>query len=814
MAQELSPEQLRRTFDPLTLGCQTTEELQPLEGIIGQKRAVSALHFGLGIQERGFNIYVAGPPGIGKMTTIQSFIEELARKKEKPTDWCYVNNFDDPYQPRALKLPAGRGKKFQHDIESLIDHARRDVPRGFESEEYSVKRDEIVKDLDRQKIRVRERLEEKAAEKGLALEATPLGIAVIPVSGGKPLKESEFQTLPPHEREAYQANREALQDEMKAAMKEVRDLDRAAREKVQELDRQLALNVVGGLIDDLVEKYNGLREVVAHIRAIQSEIVESIELFKTGGASAAAAQAEAGMPPAPWQTDLPFRRFYVNLFVDNSRQEGAPVVVELNPAYNTLFGRVEKETHFGALYTDFMMIRPGSIHHANGGYLVLPAEDLLRNLLAWDGLKRALRGRQVEIEDIGERLGYLTTKTLRPAPIPLDVKVVIVGRSYWYHLLHSYDEEFPELFKVKAEFDTRTPLNQESTRDFLSFLCTFSKKQSLKHLDAGALAAVLEHATRLAEDQEKLSTHFGALADLVREADYWAEQAGSARIGAVHVKRALEEKVYRSNLIQERLQEATERGMILIGTGDRVVGQVNGLSVISLGDYQFGKPARITSTVGPGRGTIVDIEREVELGGPIHSKGVLILNGFLTGRFAQERPLTLSARIVFEQSYEGVDGDSASSTELYAILSALSGAPIRQGIAVTGSVNQRGEVQAIGGVNDKIEGFFDLCKARGFTRDQGVLIPRSNVPHLMLREDVVEAVRAGKFHVWPAGTVDEGIEVLTGVPAGERGADGAWPEGSINFLVDRRLRAYTETLRKLGVTSEAERRQKQEPSDA
>jgi lon-related putative ATP-dependent protease len=499
---------------------------------------------------------------------------------------------------------------------------------------------------------------------------------------------------------------------------------------------------------------------------------------------------------------MAFRRFEVNLLVDNSRQQGAPVVVELNPSYGALFGRVEKESLFGALHTDFTMIKPGSFHRANGGFLVLPVEDVLRNPGAWEGLKRTLRSREIAVEDLAERLGLVANKSLRPQPIPLDVKVVLVGRAFWYYLLHAHDEEFAELVKVRAEFDTRTDRTEENVAEFLGFLRGFCERQGLGRLDAGAAAALLDHASRLAEDQEKLSTHFGALADVVREAAYWAAQAGAATVGAAHVKRALDEKVYRSNLIEERIREMIGRGTILISTEGAVAGQVNGLSVVGLGDYQFGRPSRITASVGPGRGGVVDIEREVELGGPIHSKGVLILSGFLAHRFAQERPLTLAARLVFEQSYEGVEGDSASSAELYAILSALSGMPVRQGIAVTGSVNQRGEVQAIGGVNQKIEGFFDVCRIQGLSGGQGVLIPRSNVQNLMLREDVVEAVRAGKFHVWAVSRVDEGIEVLTGAVAGERGKDGIFPEGSVNGLVDGRLREYARRLKELAGTPE------------
>jgi lon-related putative ATP-dependent protease len=521
-------------------------------------------------------------------------------------------------------------------------------------------------------------------------------------------------------------------------------------------------------------------------------MLENIELFKAKQTNAQ--PATEGGPPTPWLQDLPFRKYEVNVCVDNGQQKGAPVVLELNPSYSNLFGRIEKETVFGALYTDFTMIKAGSLHRANGGFLVLPVEDVLRNLFSWDGLKRTLRSREIRIEEMGEKFGYWVTKSLRPQPIPLDVKVLLVGDPMLYYLLHAYDDEFSELFKVKADFDTRMDCTEENIRDFTSFLCTLAQKERLKHLDATAIGKMLEYAARRAEHQNKLSTHFGALADLVREAHFWAMEENAPYIQGVHVQRALDEKVYRSSLLRDRIQELILEGSILIDTTERVIGQVNGLSVIHLGDFEFGKPVRITASVSPGREGIIDIEREVELGGPIHSKGVMILGGYLSHKYAQDMTLSLAARLVFEQSYEGIEGDSASSAELYALLSALSGLPIHQGIAVTGSVNQHGQVQAIGGVNEKIESFFEICRAKGLTGAQGVMIPASNVQNLMLREDVVEAVQKGQFHIWAVRTIDEGVEILTGVRAGERTPDGGFPENTVNFRVEQRLRELAECL--------------------
>ncbi len=795
-SHEIEPDKLRRTFDPALFGAGTTECLAPLSDIIGQKRAVQALQFGLGIQETGYNVYVAGPPGIGKMTAVKAYLETQASGKATPSDWCYVNNFEDPYQPSALKLPPGRGRILKQDMKELVDHLKRDVRRAFESDEYGARRQEIIKQFDRQRTHLREQLDEVAGKTGFALEPTPMGLAMMPMLEGRPLKETEFQGLPPETREAIQKRREGLQQKITDAMKALRDLERATRKQVQALDEEVALFAVGGPISDLAEKYADLPEVVAYLVAVQKHMLESIDLFKANPGDGAPGPAEAAA--IGYELEKAIRMFEVNLLVDNGRLKGAPVVVELNPSYNNLFGRVEKETRFGALHTDFTLIKAGSLHQANGGYLVLPMEDVFRNLGSWDGLKRSLRSAAVETEELGERLGFLAVKSLKPQPIPLDAKVLLVGKTLYYHLLHSLDEEFPELFKVKAEFDTRTDFNEENVRDYLSFICTYCKDRKLRPLDGSALARLLEFAMRLADDQKKLSTHFGALADMISESQYWAAKEGADTVTALHVEKALDEKIYRASLMKERIQELIARGTILIDTTGEAVGQVNGLSVLSLGDYAFGKPSRITATVGPGRGSIVDIEREVKLGGPTHSKGVMILGGYLSRCFAREHPLALSARLVFEQSYEGVDGDSASSTELYAILSALSGAPIRQGIAVTGSVNQKGEIQAIGGLNQKIEGYFEVCRAKGLTGDQGVMIPRSNTDNLMLREEVVEAVRKDQFHIWGVGSIDEGIEILTGIPAGKRDGDGPYPEASIHGRAERRLEGFRKALKSLG----------------
>ncbi|MFQ6616379.1 MAG: Lon protease family protein [Fidelibacterota bacterium] len=792
MVKELSHDKLRRVFDSRKLGIRTTARVKPLKGIIGQDRAVRALRFGLDIRAIGFNTYVAGPPGIGKMTAVESFLGALAEDKETPPDWCYVNNFSDPYLPKICRMPSGKGRQLREDMKGLIDHVRRQLPKVFESSEYEAKRSAVAGDLEEQRETVMQNLKQEASEAGFSLQTTPLGLAFVPMKDGEVLSEQEFEGLPEEERDARRERLGTLREELKSGMKRIRETERKYQKKLQELDKEVVLYLVGGLMEDLKEKYEDHSDVVEYLGDVQNDILENIDTFKPGSVPK---EEGPGAPPMPWAEELPFRKYEVNVLVDNSEKKGAPVVVEQNPSYTNLFGRIEKEAQLGALHTDFTMIKAGSLHRANGGYLVLPAEDTIRDFLTWDGLKRALRGHEIQIEEPGERMGFMATKSLRPQPIDLDVKVILVGRPLLYHLLHIYDEDFPELFKVKADFDTTMDFSQENVKDFLSFICTICEKEGLKHVMARGVTRLLEYAARLAEDQEKLSTHFGALADLIREANFWARKEDARHISPDHIQRAIDEKVYRSNLVQKKIEEMIDRGTLLIDTGGKKIGQVNGLSVVSLGDYAFGRPSRITASVRPGREGVIDIEREVQMGGPVHTKGVLILTGYLARKFARDKPSSLAARLVFEQSYEGVEGDSASSTELYALLSALSDVPIRQDIAVTGSVNQQGEVQAIGGVNQKIEGFYDVCKVKGLSGHQGVLIPESNVKNLMLREDVVKAVSAGRFHVWPGETVAAGGEVLTGVQAGGRGKDGEFPEGTVNYQVEKRLSEFARTLR-------------------
>jgi len=799
MNYELPSEKLRREYDPKRMRTPTTKEISPLEGIIGQDRAVRALRFGLDIQESGYNIYVAGIPGTGRKTAVKGFLEELAKTRPIPSDWCYVTNFRNQYEPTAVRLPPGKGRELKKDMADLIGGAKRALPKAFEGAEYAAKKEEAVRVAEGEKKKVFAQINMRAQQEGFVIQPSPVGLLIIPTMNGKPLSEQEFMALTPQKREAIASKREELGAELRVALTKVKALDDKIAEDLEKVDHEITHYAIGHQVSDLLEKYKEFPEVVAYIREVQNNIVENHAQFieEPQAVTGAAPSTGMGVSPAmfPWLKELLFRRYDVNVVVDNADLKGAPVVMELNPTYQNLFGRIEKEAQLGVLTTDFTMIHPGSLHKANGGYLVLPVEDLLRNPFSWDGLKMALKGQEIEIEEAGMQAAFFAVKGLRPAPIPLTTKVILIGSPYLYPLLYSLDIDFKELFKVKADFDTSMDRTEENMEKYTAFICTFCGKANLKHLDVTAVAKVVEYGSRLAGDQEKLSTRFADIADIIREANFYAAKENSEYVTAEHVNKAIDEKVYRSNMIQKKIQEMIERNVLLINTEGEAVGQVNGLSVMGLGDFAFGSPSRVTASTGIGRDGIVDIEREAQMGGPIHTKGVMILGGYLASKYAQDKPLSLSSRLVFEQNYEGVEGDSASSTELYAIISSLSGVPVKQNIAVTGSVNQKGDVQAIGGVNEKIEGYFEVCKARGLTGNQGVMIPESNVQNLMLKEEVVEAVKAGKFHIYAVKTIDQGIEVLTGIKAGNRLPDGKFEMGSVHQKADIRLKEMAERLR-------------------
>jgi lon-related putative ATP-dependent protease len=790
LVNELPPERLRKVCDAKFIRCKTTEELAPIREIIGQERAVRALKFGLGIKDHGFNIYVAGYPGTGRKTAVKNFVEEIAKGKPVPPDWCYVNNFSNQYEPKAVQLPAGKGKEFRDSVKSLIENIRTALPKAFESEDYASRREATIRILEKQRKELIDKLNAKAQQEGFAIQSTPIGLLLIPVINGKPLSQEEMISLPQQTKDKIQEKREKLESELRSTMRQFLDMERNIGEALKKLNREVALYAIGHLVESIIEKYADNSEITGYLNDVRNDILDNLPQFIK--------QGEPQQPmlfPIPWMRETGFRKYEVNVVVDNSDCKGAPVIMETNPNYQNLVGRTEKEAQFGALVTDFTMIRGGSLHKANNGFLIIPVEELLRNPFSYEGLKRALRDEKIVIEEPQERYGFISTKGLKPAPIPLTVKVILIGNPYLYQQLFILDSDFKELFKVKAEFDTTMARTEGNVNKYSAFVCMLCEKEKLKHLDGSALAQLVEYSQRVAEDQQKLSTRFAEVADLVREANFYATEENSNLVTGKHVEKAIEEKIYRSKLIQEKIQEMIQRGVLLIDTDVEKVGQVNGLSVMGLGDFAFGNPSRVTASIGLGREGVIDIEREAKMGGPIHTKGVLILSGYLNEKYAQDKPLSLTARLVFEQSYGGVEGDSASSTELYAMLSALSGLPIKQRIAVTGSVNQKGEVQAIGGVNEKIEGFFEVCKAKGLTGQQGVMIPDSNIQNLMLKEEIVDAVKAGKFHIYSAKTIDEGIEVLTGVKAGEKRQDGTFEDGTVNYRVDKHLKEMAERLK-------------------
>lgn len=794
-AAALRPEQLFHPCDPDQFEFETTADLPGLTEVIGQPRAVQAIRFGIRMRGQGYNMFALGPTGTGKATTVRQFLEQEAARQPVPDDWCYVHNFRQAAKPRALRLPAGTGQALRDDMKRLIEELRLAIPAAFEGEDYEAHKQEVQQKLREEQEAVFGALRREAEGRGLAMLRTPNGIGFAPQADGQILRAEQFQRLPPEKREQIEGELAAMENKLQAAVREAAQAEREAHERVREIDRQVATLATGQRVQELRDKYAPYEDVTAYLDEVQADVIENVADF-TGQRQQA---AMAGLPlPIP-MPEPSFQRYEVNLIVDRSTAQGAPIVVEDNPTHQNLIGTVEHRSQMGALVTDFTLIKPGALHLANGGYLIVDALALLQKPYAWEGLKRALRTGQIAIESLGRELSLIATVGLEPEPIPLRVKVVLLGEPALYYLLHANDADFAELFKVQIDFAHDLPRTPQSCGLYAQFVATVARREELRPFSADGVARVIEHSARLTEDQERLSIRFCEIVDLLREADHWAGERGAGAVTAGDVQKAIDTQVYRADRVRERMQEEIARGTIMIDTRGAVVGQVNGLSVSGLGNLSFGRPSRITARTRLGRGGVVDIEREVQLGGPLHSKGVLILSGCLGAHYAPEEPLSLSASLVFEQSYGGIDGDSASSAELYALLSDLAGVPIRQSLAVTGSVNQRGEVQAIGGVNEKIEGFFDLCRLMegGLTGEQGVMIPRANVRHLMLRHDVVEAVREGRFHIYAVSTIDEGIEVLTGVPAGVRDGEGHFPVGSLNRQVEDRLREFAARARRL-----------------
>lgn len=795
--KELKHSQVYKTCDLRHLKFKTTDDLTPCTDYIGQKRAIDAIHFGLGMEFRGYNLYLSGPTGVGKTTTIETILSSIARNQPSPTDWCYVFNFEAPNEARAIELPNGKGKEFKTDMDEFLEELKVDIPKAFESNEFEEEKQSTLNAVQKEKNNLFEAVQKRALESEIQVQFSPTGIVTVPLIEGEAVNQENYNSLDEKTKEQIKAKKEKIDLEVAEMLKTARKLEKEAAEKVKELEKKVALFSVRDLIDSIREKYKNYPQIIDYIDQVQKHVLENIEHFLPQKVPQAGLPMQ--MPARMPQQEPSFIEYRVNVFVDNSNTNGAPVIFETNPTYTNLFGTIEKEAKFGALVTDFTMIRSGSLAKANGGYLVLDALDLFKYPFVWDSLKKALENEELRIEDTYELYGFSSTVGIKPEPVKLDVKVIIAGNSHLYSMLYAYDEDFRKLFKAKADFDYIVDRNDSTLLQYSCFLKSACDKDGLNKFDRSGVEAVIEYSSRLSGDQNKLSVEFGSITKILKEADYWAKVDNNSKsIKRQHVEKAIHEKIYRSNMIEEKIQEMIAKGSILIDTSGLVVGQINGLAVYNMGDYAFGRPSRLTCETYMGTEGLINIDRRARLSGNIHDKGVLILSGYIGTKYAQKKPLSLSASIGFEQSYDTIDGDSASTAELVVLLSSLSGIPIKQSYAITGSVNQKGQIQPIGGVNEKIEGFYEVCKAKGLTGEQGVIIPHQNVKNLMLKKEVVQAIKDKSFHVYPVESVDQAVELLTGKKAGSRGSTGKFKIGTVNYLVDKKLKEFAEDYRKFG----------------
>lgn len=768
MLRKLTPAELRETCDPAIFSFRSTEDLEPLSDIIGQERAVKAMEFGLKIDHKGYNIFMTGLTGTGKTSYARAVVKRAAEGKPVPDDILYVYNFVKPEKPIAINLPAGKGLEFSKDMEKLMSEVRREIIRVFDDENFENQKQALIDRYQRASLELFEKLDETAKAEGFTLQRTPQGIITIPLKDGKPMSQEEFEALSDEERKALEEKGRALQGRIDETLRKVRALDKQAREELSHLERNTALATINPLFEEVAVKYAGFAEIISYLKSVKEDIIKNLSLFRTERRekSDPDAQQMPNIAQNPSHEDF-FLRYMVNIFVDNRATKGAPVVFEANPIYYNLFGKIEGKARFGAITTDFTMIKSGAIHRANGGYLVLQAADLFKDPYAWDTLKRTLKNSEAWVENIGEQYRTVPTVTLKPEPIPIRVKVILIGTPYIYSLLNAYDEDFRKLFKIKVDFDVEMDRSPENLKRYAAFICHICRNEGLIHFDPTGVARVVDYSSRLAEDKKKLSTRFNEIVEVFYEASAWASIDGSSSVTGEYVDKAIEEKVYRSNRVEEKLFSMIERGEILVQTEGTAVGQINGLSVLDVGDYIFGQPSRITARTYLGDEGVINIEREAKMSGHIHDKAVMILTGFLGERYAREMPLTISASIAFEQNYGGIEGDSATCAELIALLSSIAGIPIRQDLAITGSLNQHGHVQPVGGTTYKIEGFYHACKIKGLTGTQGVVVPCQNIDNLMLKPEVVDAVEQCKFHIYSAETIDDAIEIMTGVPAEE-----------------------------------------------
>ena len=792
---KVSHDQLRRICSTDNFNFRCTSDIEPIKEFIGQERAISSIDFGLAVERPGYNLFLTGLTGTGKASTIEERLRQFIREKKNSgwtyevNDWCYVHNFAEPDHPRILKLQQGQGKIFSSEMEQLLKTLKHEIPKTFGSEEFTKQKQTITEEHQKKYQESVSALEQEAKEKDLMVQIYQGGANVIPVRDDKPMSREEFMKLPEEEREDIESKRLEMLKKVEETYAHMKNIEKDVREKMKQIEMKAGEFAISGPFEELLKKYNDFPNVIQFLKEAREHTLDKLELFVQP-------QSEKQMSQigSPIQVD-PYNVYRVNVFVDNSNQEIPPIVVEQNPHWFNLFGKIERKALMGTYMSDHMMIKPGAVQMANSGYLILNVRDVLLNPGSWEGLKRVIKGKEAKTEDPGQQFGFFLPQGMRPEAMPVDLKLIMLGNDYLYHMLMTYEEDFWEMFKVKADFDYQMDRTDDNLKSYTCFIRKCCDEEKLLPFDSSGVAKVLEYASRSVSHKDKLSARFGLLKDVLIEADYWARNQSSREISGYHVEKAIREKIYRLDLIAERIRQLIAEGTLIVDIEGIAIGQVNGLSVYDLGIISFGRPSRITAKTFLGKRGVINIERESQLSGHIHDKGVLILSGYLGWKYARKHPLSLSASICFEQMYSGVEGDSASSTELYAILSSLADLPLRQDIAVTGSVNQKGEIQPIGGVNEKIEGFYDICKIKGLTGNQGVIIPQRNIKNLMVREDVVHDVRQGNFHIYSVETIDQGIEILTGIPAGDEQEDGSYPHGSVNYLVDDCLSRYAETMK-------------------
>ena len=780
---ELSYKDLKMTCNTSIFDFETTEELEPIQSGIGQDRGIKALEFGLQVNVKGYNLYLEGPSGVGKTMYTKNYLDKIASKQRPPHDWCYIYNFDNPNEPIAVDLPAGQGKEFKEAMEGFIKEIKKDIKKTFNNDDFEKEKALIKQEFETKRSALLEQLNKEASKYDFQVKTAQNGIYMMPVVDGKAIEEEEFDKLDEEIKKQYEEKSTIVQEQIMNVIGQIKEIERLSDKKISEWQSNIALLTVNVHINYLKSKYKRYKKINQFLTNIKQDILKNISAFLDTDENKNQ-QAQVPQNPMNKKQD-PCLNYRVNLFVDNSNREGAPVIMDSNYSFNNIFGTIEYENYYGSLKTDHTMLKPGLLQQANGGYIVFQAKDLLANPACYENLKKALRVKKVGIENVSEQRSSMVLVSLKPEPIPLDLKVVLIGNDSIYQTLLAMDSDFRKLFKIKVEFEETAAISKENVNKLAQIIHGFCENEELPHLDKDAMARLIEYASKLAGSHNKISTRFNDLIQVVGEAATWAKISRSKTVTAKFIDKALEQRVERVKKYDERYMEMIKENTLLINTSGFEVGQLNGLTVLTIGDYSFGKPAKITVNTYTGKSGIVNIEREIDISGPSHSKGVYILSGYLGEMFAQDIPLCLTASICFEQLYNGVDGDSASSTELYGLLSSLSGIPINQSIAVTGSVNQ-----PIGGVNEKIEGFFQICKMRGLDGSHGVMIPIQNVDNLQLSDEIIEAVKNKKFHIYSVSTIEEGIEVLTGVPAGKKDKDGHFPAGTVNYLVYEKLKKY------------------------